>query len=340
MEINPSAQEYIDIIKERCKKIKPLVAVRTIAYNHEPYIRECLDGLVMQKTDFPFIAIVHDDVSTDKTAEIIREYAEKYPDIIFPIFEKENQYSKRDGSLRKIMKLACETSGAKYYAVCEGDDYWTDPYKLQKQFNFMESNPEYGLCYTYTRYFYQDKEEFDIIPFGRSYDEKNTVKDLIKSPYQIPTATIFYRSDIYKEIEENHLQLNNWLMGDFPLSLGFASVSKIHLIPIETAVYRVLSNSASHFTSLEKELSFRKSVFEVKRYFAKINNLDEKELDLSQDYARWCFSIGLKYNDVRTIKDNIKLINSKNPSMRLWKFASNSELFTKILMNIYKRIKI
>ncbi len=102
----------------------------------------------MQKTNFPFVAIVHDDASTDGTAAIIKEYAEKYPDIIKPIYETENQYSKRDGSLTRIMKEACEATGAKYIAMCEGDDYWTDPLKLQKQVDFLESHPDYGMCYT------------------------------------------------------------------------------------------------------------------------------------------------------------------------------------------------
>ena len=83
--------------------IYPLVTIRCATYNHEPYIRQCLDGFVIQKTDFSFEVIVHDDASTDGTAKIIREYAEKYPDIIKPIFETENQYSKRDGSVGRIM---------------------------------------------------------------------------------------------------------------------------------------------------------------------------------------------------------------------------------------------
>ena len=83
--------EYIETIRTKSKEIKPLVAIRCITYNHESYIRDALEGFVMQKTDFPFVAIVHDDASTDGTASIIREYAEKYPDIILPIFEKENQ---------------------------------------------------------------------------------------------------------------------------------------------------------------------------------------------------------------------------------------------------------
>ena len=110
----------------------PLVAIRCITYNQAAYIRQCLDGFVMQRTDFAFVAIVHDDCSTDGTDDIVREYAQRYPHIIKPIFETENQYSKGDGSLSRIMTQACNNTGAKYIAMCEGDDYWTDPLKLQK----------------------------------------------------------------------------------------------------------------------------------------------------------------------------------------------------------------
>lgn len=89
------------------------------------------------KTNFQFIAIIHDDASTDGTADIIREYAEKYPDIIKPIYEQENQYSKQDGSLRRIINEAIPVD-IKYIAMCEGDDYWIDPYKLQKQVDFWK----------------------------------------------------------------------------------------------------------------------------------------------------------------------------------------------------------
>lgn len=123
-----------------------MVKIQCLVYNHERYLRQCLDGFVMQQTNFRFQAIVHDDASTDKSAEIIKEYADKYPDIIMPIFQTENQYSKKDGSLRRIMYEACK--GSKYIAMCEGDDYWIDPLKLQKQVDFLEANPEYVVCGT------------------------------------------------------------------------------------------------------------------------------------------------------------------------------------------------
>ena len=107
-----------------------MVSIQCLVYNHEPYLRQCLDGIVMQKTNFRFEAIVHDDCSTDGSRKIIEEYAAKYPDIIKPIYETENQYSKKDGSLRRIVNSRLT---GKYIALCEGDDYWIDNLKLQKE---------------------------------------------------------------------------------------------------------------------------------------------------------------------------------------------------------------
>lgn len=129
-----------------CKLKVPVVVVWCMTYNHANYIKEALDGFVTQIASFPFIVIVHDDASSDKTSEIVCEYGEKYSDIIYPIIETENQYSKQDGSLDYIMKAAIKATGAKYIAMCEGDDYWTDPLKLQKQVDFLENHSDYSFC--------------------------------------------------------------------------------------------------------------------------------------------------------------------------------------------------
>lgn len=134
----------------------PLVSIRCLVYNHEPYLRQCLDGFVMQKTNFPFEAIVHDDASTDGSAAIIREYAEKYPHIIKPIYETENQYGK--GIISKNMDAVMHPN-SKYIALCEGDDYWTDPHKLQIQVEFLESHPDYVMCSHDYRVFDQERQE-------------------------------------------------------------------------------------------------------------------------------------------------------------------------------------
>lgn len=135
-----------------------MLTIHCLVYNHESYIRQCLDGFVKQKTNFLFEAIVHDDASTDHSVDIIREYAQKYPNIIKPIFETENQYSKQNGSIRKVLDV--HTKG-KYVAKCEGDDYWIDPYKLQKQVDFLESHPECVYsCHRYYIYSEYTKEKY------------------------------------------------------------------------------------------------------------------------------------------------------------------------------------
>lgn len=121
-----------------------LVSISCTTFNQAPFIRECLDSFLMQKTSFAYEIIIHDDASTDGTKEIIEEYVIKYSDIIFPIYQKENQYSKEVRGM--MVKFNFPRCRGKYIALCEGDDYWTDPYKLQKQVDFLETNPDYVMC--------------------------------------------------------------------------------------------------------------------------------------------------------------------------------------------------
>ena len=129
------------IIGNKDSNIK--VSISCITYNHEPYIRQCLEGFIMQKTTFAYEVLIHDDASTDATAEIIREYEEKYPDIIKPVYETENQWVK---GKRGSVEFNFPRAKGKYIALCEGDDYWIDPYKLQKQVDIMDLHGEYSIC--------------------------------------------------------------------------------------------------------------------------------------------------------------------------------------------------
>lgn len=123
------------------KTQEPLVSICCITYNHEKYIRDAIEGFLMQETPFPFEIIIHDDASTDMTATIIREYEKKFPELIKPIYQIENQYSKRRNA---PLSASFKKAKGKYIALCEGDDYWTDPLKLQKQIMGMKKHPE---CY-------------------------------------------------------------------------------------------------------------------------------------------------------------------------------------------------
>jgi glycosyltransferase involved in cell wall biosynthesis len=227
------------------------VTIRCLTYNHEPYIRQTLDGFVMQKTNFRFEAIVHDDASTDGTAAIIREYAEKYPNIIKPIYETENQYSKANGSLGRIMKAA--TRG-KYIAWCEGDDYWTDPYKLQKQVDFLEAHPDYGAVYTDFVAFYEDtKEEKKMRFVPRSGWQYET---MLLDKLDIWTLTTLCRREFVVDrpiIPADYEAFD----GDRSLFLNITAKTKIKCLEEETARYRILKNSASRSTDRLTNVSFQ-----------------------------------------------------------------------------------
>lgn len=173
----------------------PLVAIKCLTYNHGPYIRQCLEGFVMQKTNFPFIAIVHDDASTDNTVDIICEYAHRYPNIIKPILEKENQYSKHDGSIGRIINNAIPES-VKYIAMCEGDDYWTDSEKLQRQVDFLEGHPEYIAVAENAVVHYLSNNRRVLFNTRETGDV--TLREIVTKRV-FPTASVVYRANIQTE---------------------------------------------------------------------------------------------------------------------------------------------
>ena len=209
------------------------VTVRCITYNQKDYIRQCLDGFVMQRTNFRFEAIVHDDASTDGTAEIVREYAEKYPDIIKPIFETENQYSKHDGSLGRIMNA--NTRG-KYVAICEGDDYWTDPLKLQKQADFLDANPQCSLTYHACKNVFSTPCKVNCLTGENVKDFYSDVDFVIHYPFQ--TATVMYRKDILDSDLYKKAQAIGCVFGDVLLYFSASRFGTIEGVNEKMSVYR------------------------------------------------------------------------------------------------------
>ena len=244
----------------------PLVSIRCLVYNHEPYLRQCLDGFVMQQTTFPFEAIVHDDASTDGSAAIIREYAEKYPDIIKPIYETENQY--RKGTIGRIMDAAMHPN-SKYIALCEGDDYWTDPHKLQLQVDIMEADESIGLVHTLARVFDQRSGTFFKELWGWHL---NSFEDELIANRSV-TLTTCFRKDLFNKARQfflEHRELHKpWKMGDYPLWLFLSYYSKAYLIEKPTGVYRLLTHSASHNPDPQKTADFEMSAYDIRFFFAK-----------------------------------------------------------------------
>lgn len=242
----------------------PVVSIISLTYNHAPYIRECLEGFLMQKTDFPFEVIIHDDASTDGTADIVREYAAKYPDIIKPIIQTENQYSKHH-DFNKILKGCLDKSLGKYIAFCEGDDYWIDPLKLQKQVDFLESHPDYGMVYSFSNI----RVGEDILKnkiFGK---DKCSFQELLIDGNCIPTLTTMFKLELIENYIKNiNPSKQNWRMGDYPMWLYIAKNSKIKCIPATLGVYRCLEESASHSKNINKLKGILQSDYDVRSFFS------------------------------------------------------------------------
>lgn len=257
-----------------------LVAIHCLVYNHEAYLRDCLDGFVMQKTNFRYVAIVHDDCSTDKSAAILKEYAEKYPDKIQPIIETENQYSKHDGSLLKVVINAINETNAKYIALCDGDDCWVDPLKLQKQVDYMETHPECGLCIT--DFCFQgglNVADKSLPGFAEmKVYQPQTFEDHLMSAGYIAPMTWLYRKELYMRNTSDYLEVAD---PSYAMALDLFATSKVAYLPDMTAVYRCHEGSAANSTSVQGMWNYKRGVFRTQlRYAEKYRVSKELMLNL------------------------------------------------------------
>ena len=210
-----------------------MLSVCTIAYNVAPFIRDTIEGVLMQRVDFDMEYVICEDVSTDDTAEIIQEYADRYPNLIRFIRNEKNL-----GMNPNFAKALLECRG-KYVAIVDGDDYWTDPNKLQMQVDFLESHPECSFCGTATQVYYQARNEFvpghPELPIDDDSVHYFGVEDMYKPwPFWIPTHSLVLRNE--------YVELPDWYTGsvyfDRPLRLILALRGKVVYINRTTCVYR------------------------------------------------------------------------------------------------------
>ena len=244
----------------------PLVHTRTMSYNHEDFIKECLDGILMQKTTFPVQVLIHDDASTDSTSKIIQDYVLKYPKLIKYYRQKENSYSQPDKHERRREFMSWRLG--EYEAVCEGDDYWIDSLKLQKQVDFLESNHDYGLVVTDFSIFHQKNKSLEESLF-RNQPENFPIYDnledfLLNTGYMAPCTWL-----CRKEFLPKHNK--NYVDGTFAWLLDIYAESKVGFIKDTTTVYRVLEESASHSKSrlklYKRELGIKQIQFDyIEKY--------------------------------------------------------------------------
>lgn len=249
------------------KKKIPLVSIACITYNQELYIKECIDGFLKQKTTFPIQIVIHDDASTDNTAVILKEYSEKYPDLIFPIFQTENQYSK---GINPGVKYVFPKCTGKYIALCEGDDYWTDPYKLQKQVDFLEANEEYSICSHRYKVYYEDTKVFEYDMNKKLFLENingfSFDLEVFFSGWYLHTLTVVLRKDamdikLLKKLKN---------VFDYMIFYSLMKNGKGYLLNFEGGIYRkhaggvctsntVINHSTQHYNAFKALFEIEKS---------------------------------------------------------------------------------
>ena len=259
----------------------PFVSICCITYNHEPYIKEAIDSFLEQETNFSFEIIIRDDFSTDKTAEIIRDYVGRYPLLIKPIYEKENQYSKGIKPDPVVFKKAV----GKYIAFCEGDDFWTDPLKLQKQVDFLEKNKDYIVSGHDAFIVDENGKHLKDSKLPAMYKKDFESEDLILGKSFILTMSMVFRNVLPKKFPEEFSMVVN---GDtFLISmLGHYGKSKYHT-DIKPACYRVHSGGIwSLLSTQEKSDSLLNTFFWIYRYNTRIS--ENKYTELSR----------LRYNEL------------------------------------------
>ena len=213
-----------------------LVSVLCTTYNHEKYIRQCLDSMVSQKTDFPFEIIVRDDCSTDSTGSIIREYGEKYPGIVIPFILPFNHFSRgmTNDSFAEMFRMA----RGKYIAICEGDDFWTDPEKLQVQADFLEAHAEYSLCVTSSHYADADGNLMKNKVFRTDTVSRELTIEEIINGWTAATNTVVYRkASLEKDVIIPFL--GTCVNEDYARMVYLALQGKVYYMDRMTGAYRI-----------------------------------------------------------------------------------------------------
>ena len=252
------------------------VSVCMITYNHEKFIQQAIEGVMMQITSFPVKLIIGEDCSTDKTRSICIEYQKKYPERIQLILQEKNL-----GAIPNfIQNLNNCIDGYKYVAICEGDDYWIDPYKLQKQIDYLESHTNLGLVYTDTKILIDDTKEFvPKIAGVNFFEDKRVISELMKTNY-IEFASVVFRVKKLKVALDTLIpQFNkDSILADTPLILEFAQNSKLGYIPEETTVYRINQGSLSRPLIYDKFLTSINEPYLCRKKFLSRYNLNKKLL--------------------------------------------------------------
>jgi glycosyltransferase involved in cell wall biosynthesis len=308
----------------------PLVSVKMITYNHAPYIAQAIEGVLMQKTNFPFELVIGEDCSSDGTREIVFDYAKRYPDIIRVITSEKNVGASENSSRTN---KACQ---GKYLAWCEGDDYWHREDKLELQVNLLEADSSYGMAHS----------EIDLLEeksgkvIKNFHNHRNSLNnhasedlfyDILLDRYLVRTCTVCIRREIYSQIIESEHEVfmtNRFLLKDQPLWLEVSKRTKIYYIDQSLATYRRHSGGVSCNPNIYDHVKFTLSVLDMIMYYIKKYSYEKRvpknyldsfaNIVLSHSFNEMDYALASKVQKIRgelTFKLWLLYLGSKNSTL-------------------------
>lgn len=292
---------------------EPLVSVDMITYNHAPYIGRAIEGVLGQKTNFPFEIVVGEDCSTDGTREIVFEYQKKYPDVIRVITSEKNIGANEN------CKRTFGACRGKYVADCEGDDYWHNPNKLQKQVDYMESHPECGLVFSdFDIYDVKTKKTTESFfkSKGYYYPKNPTIEYFIQQKTIYPlSCTVMVRRELLQRITNADpvlYQSGRFMMGDTPVWVEISALADVAYIDESLATYNHLVESASRSTDIRRRLRFTVSCCDMRMYLWDKYNLPYDDIRKGFEEL-WCqYALRLAFYERNTaLADEIRNKKSK-----------------------------
>jgi glycosyltransferase involved in cell wall biosynthesis len=312
------------------------LSIALITYNHKNYIEKAIDSILKQRTNFRFEIIIGEDCSVDGTREIVFEFQNKHPEIIKLITSEENVGPRKNTS--RVMD-ACR---GKYLAFIEGDDYWSDPDKLQKQYDFLNANPDCALVHS----------NFDAMN-----EQNGTIEHDVHSSYKgrllegllfedlllynfIATCTVFARGElVHQAIKDLKLYDGNWKMADRPLWLELARQYKIGYIPESTAVYRINRESVSHSQKKLRQFRFIESSYDIRLWFInKYGTSASTRQTVLNDFHRYKLEYAYFLNDRKLANEALRYFKDKNDlsiSKYLYYLGSQSVLLKSLVKVVF-----
>ena len=305
-----------------------------MAYNHGRYIRDTLEGFVSQETNFPFEVFVHDDASIDNTVDIIKEYADKYPNIIKPILQKENQYSQ---NVRIFKNYIAPLISGKYIAICEGDDYWCDKKKLQMQVDWLENNPEYVFCVHNTRIINCLDGTESLVNASKEDKDISTEEIIQWKKGLFHTSSYMYRS----EFAEIPCIFSVKGIGDYPRALYLATCGKVRYLSKVMSVYRYMVPESWSQRMYKSEDAGNKYIAHCQNRITMLKKVDEYTSGKYTECIRKVirrneYNILYLMNDLRKIKKEYKdIYRQSNFKNRLYIHIRH---YCPVLLKMYHKI--